>query len=131
MTRRSARPLKLSAYRIGGTAPNGALRLGTVRHLPRGVKREDRGEYFDIWLPSLAPSRELLRWWLDGERSEARFRAFSKRYEREMATSDAQGAIALVAAMARQTPVALGCYCDRRQCHRFVLEQLVRRAGTG
>ena len=129
MTRPSADSLKLEAYRIGDKAPRGALRLGTVRHLPRGVTREERGEYFDIWLPLLAPSRELLRWWLASEMSDARFRIFAKRYEREMATSEAKGAIALVAAMARQTPVALGCYCERQQCHRFVLEKLVRGAG--
>jgi uncharacterized protein YeaO (DUF488 family) len=128
MTRPSAKRLKLSAYRIGDTAPRGALRLGTVRHLPRGVKREDRGDYFDVWLPLLAPSRELLRWWLDGEMSDARFRTFAKRYEREMAGSDTQGAIALVAAMAQRTKVALGCYCERKQCHRFLLEKLVAKA---
>jgi len=131
MTRHSAKDLKLSAYRIGDPAPKGALRLGTVRHLPRGVKREDRGEYFDVWLPLLSPSRELLRWWLDGEMSDARFRTFSRRYAREMAGSDTQGAIALVAAMAKQMPVTLGCYCNRKQCHRFLLETMIRRASAG
>jgi uncharacterized protein YeaO (DUF488 family) len=126
MTRRSADASKLSAYRIGDKAPHGAIRLGAVRHLPRGVKREDRGEYFDVWLPLLAPSRELLRWWLDGEISDTRFKTFARRYEREMAGSDTQGAIGLVAAMAKQIPVALGCYCDRKQCHRFLLEAMIR-----
>lgn len=127
MTPPSAKGLKLSDYRIGEPAPKGAVRLGAVRRLPRGVKREYRGEYFDVWLPLLAPSRELLRWWLGGAMSDARFKVFTKRYEREMATSDAQGAIALVAAMAAQMPVALGCYCDRKQCHRFLLERLIRK----
>ena len=134
MTRHSgkkeaAKGLRLSAYRIGGAAPKGALRLGTVRHLPRGVRREQRGDYFDVWLPLLSPSRELLRWWLDGEMTDARFKTFTKRYEREMAGSDTKGAIALVAAMAKRIPVALGCYCERKQCHRFVLEELVRKSG--
>ncbi len=106
----------------------GALRLGTVRHLPRGVRREDRGGSFDVWLPSLAPSRELLRWWLDGEPSAARFTAFSKRYRREMDTSDARGTIDLLAAAARHMPVAIGCYCNRPQCHRVLLEKLIRDA---
>jgi uncharacterized protein YeaO (DUF488 family) len=128
MTRRSAEALKLTAYRIGDKAPRGALRLGTVRHLPRGVKREERGEYFDVWLPLLSPSRALLRWWLGGAMSDTRFRTFSKRYAREMATSDTQGTIALIDAMARHMPVALGCYCDRSQCHRFLLEAMIRKA---
>ena len=131
MTRRSADGLKLSAYRIGDKAPKGALRLGTVRHLPRGVKREERGKYFDVWLPLLAPSRELLRWWLGGVMSKARFKIFTRRYRREMDSSEARGTIALVAAMARRMPVALGCYCDRPQCHRVLLETLVRQTGAG
>ena len=131
MTRRSAKAAAgLSTYLIGKDAAPGALRLGTDRHLPRGVRREDRGDYFDIWLPLLAPSRELLRWWLDGEMSETRFKIFAKRYAAEMATSEASGTIALVAALTKRMPVALGCYCERQQCHRFVLEKLVRQAGA-
>ena len=129
MTRRSARP-GLSTYVIGKDQAPGALRLGTVRHLPRGVKREDRSAYFDVWLPSLAPSRELLRWWLGGELNEARFRMFAKRYRREMDSSETRGTIALLAAAARHMPVAIGCYCDRPQCHRVLLEKLVREAGA-
>lgn len=127
MTRRSARA-GLSTYVIGRDKAPGALRLGIVRHLPRGVRREDRGEYFDVWLPSLAPSRELLRWWLAGEPSEARFTTFAKRYRREMDTSETRGTIALLAAAAVHMPVAIGCYCDRPQCHRVLLERLIRDA---
>jgi uncharacterized protein YeaO (DUF488 family) len=127
MTRRSAKATAgISTYVIGKDKARGALRLGTVRHLPRGVRREDRGDYFDVWLPSLAPSRQLLRWWLDGEPTEARFRIFTKRYRREMASSEPRGTIALLAAAARRMPVAIGCYCDRPQCHRVLLEELVR-----
>ena len=37
------------------------VRLGTVRLLPRGVKKEDyaKREFFDLWLPEVAPSRQL------------------------------------------------------------------------
>ena len=127
MTRRSARA-GLSTYVIGRDKAPEALRLCTVRHLPRGVRREDRGEDFDVWLPSLAPSRELLRWWLAGEPSEARFTTFAKRYRREMDTSETRGTIALLAAAAVHMPVAIGCYCDRPQCHRVLLERLIRDA---
>ncbi len=126
MTRRSAEAARLSTYRIGDKTPRGALRLATVRHLPRGVRREDRGAYFDLWLPLLAPSRALLRWWLDGEISDRRFRTFARRYNREMAASDPRGVIALLAAASRRMPIAIGCYCDRPQCHRALLERLIR-----
>ena len=42
-------------------APREGLRLGTVRRLPRGVRKTDyaRLDYFDLWLPELAPSALL------------------------------------------------------------------------
>src|SRR5437667_23608 len=38
------------------------LRVGAVRLLPRGVSKRDyaRKNYFDVWLPIVAPSRPLL-----------------------------------------------------------------------
>ena len=56
-------PLHLSNYSYGSKRPRGeGLRLGCTRYLPRGVKK---GEYaakdiFDVWLPTVAPSQELL-----------------------------------------------------------------------
>lgn len=40
------------------------LRLGTVRRPPRGVKKADyaRRDYFDLWLPELAPSQKWVSW---------------------------------------------------------------------
>lgn len=128
MTRRSAEP-QLSAYRIGGApADTDALRVAAVRLPPRGVKKERFGDLFDVRFPLLSPSRALLGWWRSEPPSEARFKEFARRYRREMAGEDAQQAIALLAATARRLPVALGCYCDGRLCHRFLLEQLVREA---
>ena len=47
-----------------GTArlPGEGLRLGTVRRLPRGVRKERYAadNWFDLWLPELAPSAGLL-----------------------------------------------------------------------
>ncbi len=120
----------LSAYVIGQKAPAGALRLGVVRRPPRGVRRENYGPYFDLWLPLLAPSPSLLSWWHEGEPSDERFRAYTKRFHREMATSDKRSAIALLAALSKRTPISLGCYCDRPQCHRFLLERLIGDAAT-
>lgn len=56
-------PLKISSYRYGDPRPPGeCLRIGTTRYLPRGVAKKDyaRLDYFDAWLPLLAPGRELL-----------------------------------------------------------------------
>ena len=85
-------------------------------------------ELFDLRLPLLSPSRELLSCWRGGAATEARFREFTKRYHKEMAGEAPQQAIELLAATARRMPVALGCYCDTRMCHRFLLEELIRKA---
>jgi uncharacterized protein YeaO (DUF488 family) len=118
----------LSTYIIGQEAAPGSLRLGTVRRPPRGVRKEKLGDYYDVWLPLLAPSDDLLRWWNADEASTARFRTFTQRYKKEMAGSDKRSAVALVAALATRLPVAIGCYCDRPQCHRFLLERMIREA---
>jgi hypothetical protein len=51
-----------------GTArhPKEGLRIGTVRWPPRGVRKADyaRRDYFDVWLPELAPSGRLVSWLL-------------------------------------------------------------------
>lgn len=127
MSGRSAE-LKLSAYRIGGPAEAGALRVAAVRLPPRGVPKAKFAELFDIRLPLLSPSRELLGWWRTKPPSEARFGDFAKRFQREMAGDAQQQGIRLLAATARRAPVALGCYCDGDMCHRFLLERLVREA---
>jgi uncharacterized protein YeaO (DUF488 family) len=42
--------------------PAEGLRIGTVRRPPRGVRKEDYAarNYYDTWLPELAPSAELV-----------------------------------------------------------------------
>lgn len=39
------------------------VRIGTVRRPPRGVPKAEFAsrDYYDVWLPSLAPSPELVR----------------------------------------------------------------------
>ena len=56
--------LRLSTFRIGDKPKRGeGLRIGATRRPPRGVARErwSREGYFDVWLPALVPSLELLR----------------------------------------------------------------------
>ena len=39
------------------------IRLGTVRRPPRGVPKSEyaKGDFYDVWLPLLSPSEELLK----------------------------------------------------------------------
>jgi len=121
--------LKLTTYRIGSPRRKGeGLRIGTVRLLPRGVRKSEyaKRDLFDVWLPLVAPSRELLKSYNEGKKSSAQlFRA----YKAEMQAPAARHTIELLAAIARETPIAVGCYCeDESRCHRKVLIELIRAA---
>jgi uncharacterized protein YeaO (DUF488 family) len=127
--------LKLKLFQVGSPRRRGeGLRLGTVRFLPRGVFKKDyaRLDYFDVWVPALAPSRNLVRWARDHDLAgnPTDWRKFAERYEREVVgNTESRQAVELLAHVAQRTPIAIGCYCaDEKRCHRSVLEQLIRDA---
>ena len=107
-------------------------RLGTVRLLPRGVRKEDYAklDFFDVWLPDVSPSAGLVSYARAHPWSDARWAAFSKRYLREMRRPEAQRAIALLAALSKQANFSIGCYCESPwRCHRSLLGALLREQG--
>ena len=122
--------LKLHTYRLGTPRKRGeGVRVGVVRHLPRGVRKADyaRRDFFDVWFPNVAPSAELLRW--VHEQPETRWTRFVERYSHEMKQPDSRHAIELLAAMAKRTPISIGCFCeDESHCHRSVLRELIQQA---
>ena len=122
--------LKLHTYQLGTPRRRGeGLRLGVVRHLPRGVRKADyaRLDYFDVWFPTVAPSPELVHWLR--ENPEARWAKFVERYSREMKQPDSRHAIELLAEMAKRTPISIGCFCaDESHCHRSILRRLIQQA---
>jgi uncharacterized protein YeaO (DUF488 family) len=123
------RIVKLGAPR----QPGEGLRIGTVRHPPRGVPKDDlaRRNFYDVWLPELAPSRELLAWGLSEPRTEVKWKSFGRRYTKEMARPEARHLLALLAALSHRTDFALGCYCeDESHCHRSILRGLLSGAGA-
>ena len=108
------------------------LRLGTVRLLPRGVKRQDYAKlnYFDVWLPELSPSRPLVSYAQAKPWTDARWAAFTRRYLKEMHRPEAQHLIVLLAALSKQADFSIGCYCESPwRCHRSLLGQLLRDEG--
>ena len=108
-------------------------RLGTVRRPPRGVKKSDYAsrDFFDVWLPDVAPSQALLSWALDGPWTEARWKAFVRKYRQEMNTPPCRRLLALLAALSKSSSFAVGCYCeDARRCHRTILAELLAEAGA-
>jgi uncharacterized protein YeaO (DUF488 family) len=112
---------------------NEGLRLGTVRRPPRGVAKSEyaRRDFFDVWLPELAPSQEAVSRALAEPWTDARWRRFAKRYRREMDAPPARRLIELLAALSRRTDLAVGCYCaDATRCHRTLLRELLAEAGA-
>ena len=109
------------------------VRLGTVRRPPRGVRKEDfaKRDYFDVWLPELAPSAPIVSWALADPWTDARWRRYERLYRREMSEPAARHLLATLAALSRQTNLSVGCYCeDESRCHRGILRALLIDAGA-
>jgi len=124
----SIRIVRLGSPRV----PGEGLRIGTVRRPPRGVRREDvaRRDYYDVWLPLLAPSAEDVRLALDAT-SEAEWRRFARRYRAAMRKPDASRVLDMLAALSQQTDFSVGCYCaDESRCHRSLLRELFAARGA-
>lgn len=108
------------------------LRLGTVRRPPRGVRKERiaQDNWYDVWLPQLAPSAELVKE-AQGAESAKEWDAFVRKYRSEMAVSDNVRLIGLLAALSQNTNFSVGCYCDdESHCHRSVLRSLLVEHGA-
>lgn len=120
----------LRVVRLGSPrAPGEGLRLGTVRHLPRGVRKQDyaRRDFFDLWLPDLAPSAGLFKFLRTG----GPWQTFARRYEGEMRKPSAQRLLALLARISHDANLSVGCYCeDESQCHRSLLQKLLAAQGA-
>ncbi len=126
--------MALRVVRLGtARARSEGLRLGTVRKLPRGVRKSDyaRRDYFDLWLPELAPSDALFAFARRDALSGKRWAQFARRYRAEMARPPARRLLALLAALSQRTDFSVGCYCeDEDRCHRSVLRELLRAEGA-
>ena len=124
----AVRAVQLGSPRTAGEG----LRIGTVRRPPRGVKKSEYAarDYYDVWLPELAPSEKLRTWVMAGPITDQRWTTFVRRYRTEMAAPPAARLLALLGALARTANFSIGCYCkDESHCHRSVLIDLLRSGG--
>src|SRR5262249_51998821 len=115
--------------------PQEGVRLGTVRRPPRGVPRSRYAveNWFDVWLPNLAPSRALLtsarNWNLQTDPKA--WKRFATRYEAEMSQPDTSRLLDALAALSHVANFSVGCYCeDERHCHRSLLRKILNRHGA-
>jgi uncharacterized protein YeaO (DUF488 family) len=89
------------------------------------VKKQDYAklDYYDVWLPNLAPSAKLIK------TATADWNRFARRYRREM--REREQLLALLARLSQGGNFAIGCYCeDEKQCHRSILRQLLVERGA-
>jgi uncharacterized protein YeaO (DUF488 family) len=97
------------------------------------VKKEDfaRRNYYDQWLPVLAPSQPMVSWALSVPWTDERWAKYEQDYRAEMAGPVPRKLIALLAAMSRQIDFSVGCYCEREdRCHRSLLKVLLGEQGA-
>ncbi len=125
--------MAIRVVRLGSPrTPGEGLRLGTVRRPPRGVPKAEHAsrDFYDVWLPDLAPSESLVKEALQAS-DERAWRRFVTRYRAEMKRPEAAHLLALLAALSHQTDFAVGCYCaDESHCHRSVLKALLQEHGA-
>ena len=125
--------MTIRIVRLGSArTPGEGLRIGTVRHPPRGVPKSQHStqNWYDVWFPNLAPSVATMQ---AGQRAatQAQWAAFVRRYKAEMNEAGPKHDLALLATLSHATNFSVGCYCDDEQhCHRSVLRQLLIEHGA-
>lgn len=125
--------MSIRIVRLGTARQRGeGLRIGTVRHPPRGVPKREHSaqDWYDVWLPELAPSAPAVKA-ARGAVSDRQWAAFARRYRAELAKPDKRRILDLLAALSHQSHFSVGCYCeDAARCHRSVLGALLVERGA-
>jgi uncharacterized protein YeaO (DUF488 family) len=112
--------------------PDEGTRFGTVRRPPRGVLKTEYASknFYDIWLPMLAPSPGLVKQALVSQ-TERDWNRFVKKFRLEMAATNERSILIALAALSHQANFSVGCYCaDEARCHRSVLRALLLDLGA-
>jgi uncharacterized protein YeaO (DUF488 family) len=126
--------LALRIVRLGSARQQGeGLRIGTARRPPRGVRKSDyaKRNFYDVWLPELAPSQKWVSWALARPWTDARWKKYASNYRREMRDPRAERLLELLAALSHGTNLSIGCYCESEErCHRSLLRELLRERGA-
>ena len=122
--------MAIRIVRLGADrSPDEGLRIGTVRRPPRGVRKSDYSSknYYDVWLPMLAPSPGLVKLALTAD-TERDWNRFVRKFRREMSATDASALLHTLAALSHYANFSVGCYCaDETRCHRSILRELLRK----
>ena len=125
--------MSIRIVRLGTPRRSGeGVRLGTVRRPPRGVpkNRYSLDNWFDVWLPNLAPSARLLAS-APKPTDPSGWNTFLAKYESEMAQPENSRLLDTLAALSHHANFSVGCYCeDERWCHRGILRRILKEHGA-
>ena len=125
--------MTLQIVRLGTPRLKGeGTRIGAVRFLPRGVRKERYAadNWFDVWYPQLSPSKVLVARAQAAGTAKA-WKAFVNGFRREMREPGARHTLELLAALSHHANFSLGCYCaEESRCHRSVLRRLLTELGA-
>jgi uncharacterized protein YeaO (DUF488 family) len=112
------------------------LRILVTRFRGRGLPTSQ----YDVWMPALGPSEQLLRAVQSGEID---WKTFGKRYREELfldgpiddrsetiKNHGQKSTLRLLRALGEQQNVTLMCRCDEQatQCHRFLLQKEILKS---
>jgi uncharacterized protein YeaO (DUF488 family) len=126
--------MPITVIRLGTPRkPHEGLRLGTVRRPPRGVPKAEfaKRDFYDLWLPDLAPTAELVAMAQHAGGAEKTWKTFERKYRAEMKQPAAAHLLDLLAALSHQTNFVVGCYCENEdRCHRSILRKLLAERGA-
>ncbi len=125
--------MAIRIVRLGSPrGPGEGLRIGTVRRPPRGVPKSEHAsrDFYDVWLPELAPSESLIQE-ARGALDDRAWDRFARRYRAEMKRPETEHLLALLAALSKRTDLSVGCYCaEKARCHRSLLKELLVAHGA-
>jgi uncharacterized protein YeaO (DUF488 family) len=117
-----------------GTArhPDEGIRFGTVRKPPRGVRKTQyaKDNWYDVWLPNLSPSAELMSKTKIGEDGSV-WKSFEQRFRAELKQPDKSHLLDALTALSHVTNFSIGCYCSNEKlCHRSILRDELQKRGA-
>ena len=112
--------------------PDEGTRIGAVRRLPRGVRKERYAadDWFDVWYPELSPCADLVAK-ARGAETDEDWADFVRAFRKEMEEPAARRTLDLLAALSKGARFSLGCYCETEvRCHRSILRALLEERGA-
>lgn len=94
-------------------------RILITRYYPRGVKKE----HFDEWIRELAPSKDLLKQYKEGNIS---WNKFEKNFLKQMNDEESVIKLQALSVQAKKKPITLLCYeKNDDECHRHLIQELL------